>query len=332
MLGTFIFSVLENRQILENFETLHRTQFFLNLPASTVIEILKSDDLKVPSKEDVFNSVKFWVNYDDASRKNDMVNLISSVRLSLPSIKLLVEEVMKFFNSCTECMTSIRLAILNKISLNSKYLIQRETHRRRKSAYTIDIYDGEKKSWTLSKDTGIIKDNFASVIAGDRIIIIGGRNFSNCAENSVEYIDLKNGQKHQLNPLNQARLHFSAVTLPRDSSTDIYAICGYENNMVISTVERIYVVGGQVHKNGKTIPTNQVQMYSVETNSWIYRSQMIQARSSHSSVVFIGKLFIAGWYDNKTSIYLELPKPVYGISLCCFQNKILCMVDMMERL
>ncbi|XP_077296856.1 kelch-like protein 25 isoform X3 [Arctopsyche grandis] len=323
MLGTFIFSVLENRQILENFETLHRTQFFLNLPASTVIEILKSDDLKVPSKEDVFNSVKFWVNYDDASRKNDMVNLISSVRLSLPSIKLLVEEVMKFFNSCTECMTSIRLAILNKISLNSKYLIQRETHRRRKSAYTIDIYDGEKKSWTLSKDTGIIKDNFASVIAGDRIIIIGGRNFSNCAENSVEYIDLKNGQKHQLNPLNQARLHFSAVTLPRDSSTDIYAICGYENNMVISTVERwnsktrdweiiasllsavyfhsasvinyrIYVVGGQVHKNGKTIPTNQVQMYSVETNSWIYRSQMIQARSSHSSVVFIGKLFIAG--------------------------------------
>ncbi|XP_077297273.1 kelch-like protein 1 [Arctopsyche grandis] len=41
---------------LENFETLHRTQVFLNLPTSTVIEILKLDDLNVPSEEDVFNS------------------------------------------------------------------------------------------------------------------------------------------------------------------------------------------------------------------------------------------------------------------------------------
>ncbi|XP_077294779.1 kelch-like protein 7 [Arctopsyche grandis] len=68
---------------------LHKTQDFLNLPTSTVIEILKSDDLIVPSEENIFNSVKLWVNYDDENRKSDLVQLMSSVRLSLLSTEVL---------------------------------------------------------------------------------------------------------------------------------------------------------------------------------------------------------------------------------------------------
>ncbi|XP_077295310.1 kelch-like protein diablo [Arctopsyche grandis] len=67
---------------LENFETPHKTQDFLNLLASDVIEILKSNYLIVPSEEDVFNAVKLWVNHDDANRKNYLAQLLRSVSLS----------------------------------------------------------------------------------------------------------------------------------------------------------------------------------------------------------------------------------------------------------
>ncbi|XP_077294432.1 kelch-like protein 28 [Arctopsyche grandis] len=223
--------------IVENFETLHKTQNFLNLPASTVIKILKSDNLNMSSEEDVFNSVKLWVNYNDASRKNDLVQMMSSVRLSLLSLEFLVDEVMTFCQSCADCMTSIRQAIKDT---NNKSFIQREAPRREKDklalvggndinvANTIDIYDGQKKSWTLSEDIGINKTCFVSVIVGDWMVIIGGLNSSNQTETSVEYIDLKTGDKHSLKPLNQARHDFSSVTHCRDSSTNVYVIGGFE--------------------------------------------------------------------------------------------------------
>ncbi|XP_077296627.1 kelch-like protein 7 [Arctopsyche grandis] len=102
--------------ILENFETLYKTQYFLNLLANTVFVILDLDNLIVPSEETVFNSVKLWINYDEASRKNDLVKLMSTVRLSLLSSEFIVREVMMFCTSSEECMVSLRQAILDKIS------------------------------------------------------------------------------------------------------------------------------------------------------------------------------------------------------------------------
>ncbi|XP_077289665.1 kelch-like protein diablo [Arctopsyche grandis] len=112
---------------LENFETLHKTQDFLNLLASDVIEILKSNYLNVPSEEDVFNAVKLWVNHDDANRKNDLAQLLRSVRLSLLSMEFVVDEVMTFCHWCAECMTTIRQGIKDK---NDKNFNHRESPRR----------------------------------------------------------------------------------------------------------------------------------------------------------------------------------------------------------
>ncbi|XP_077301912.1 kelch-like protein 25 isoform X2 [Arctopsyche grandis] len=368
---------------MENFETLHKTQDFLNLPASNVIEILKWDDLFVRSEESVFNAVKLWVNHDDANRKKELAQLMTSVRLSLLSMEFLVDEVMTFCHSCAECMTTIRQTIKNK---NDKSFIPRETPRRKikgkkmavvggldfEDANTIDIFDGLENNWTLSKNIGINKCRFASVVVEDWIVIIGGKNSS---KESVEYIDLKSGQKQPLKPLNQARHDFSAVTLSCGLSTDVYVIGGFKvtniekkTGSILSSVERwssntgdweiiapllvgvdshsasviadkIYITGGRISYSKST---NKVQMYSVETNSWTCRAQMIQERHSHSSVAFKGKLYVAGGYLVQTSTILDsvehfdpnanvwnaftkLPKPAYGISLCCFQNKLFSM-------
>ncbi|XP_077290105.1 kelch-like protein 23 [Arctopsyche grandis] len=364
---------------LGNFETLHKTKDFLNLPLFNVNEILKSNYLNVPSEEDVFNAVKLWVNHDNANRKSDLAELMRSVRLSLLSMEFFIDEVLTFCHSCADCMTTLRQAVKDK---KDKSFVPRETPRRiiQKMALvggnyldvanTIDIFDGLKNSWSLSKNIGINKSSFASVLVGDWIVIIGGYNFSNGSMTSVEYIDLKSGQKKPLKPLNQARYDFSAVTLRRGSSTDVYAIGGSDGDN-LSSVERwssntgdweiiapmlvaisdhsasviadkIYITGGEPSENGKWLSTNKLQMYSVETNSWTYRAQMIQRRHRHSSVVFKGKLYVAGGHDWQTRTYLDsvehydpnanvwtafikLPQAADGISLGCFKNKLFSM-------
>ncbi|XP_077294955.1 kelch-like protein 41b [Arctopsyche grandis] len=105
---------------------------------------------------------------------------------------------------------------------------------------------------------------------------------------------------------------------------------------------KIYVTGGRSYENGTHVSRDKLQVYSIESNSWNYRAQMTQARSHHSSVAFKGKIFIAGGYMEQTSTYLDsvdhydpitnvwtaftkLPKPQCYTSLCCFQNKIICL-------
>ncbi|XP_077289964.1 kelch-like protein 7 [Arctopsyche grandis] len=124
---------------LGNFEMLHKTKDFLNLPVSNVNEILKSDYLNVPSEEDVFNAVKLWVNHDNANRKSDLAQLIRFVRLSLLSMEFIVYKVMTFCNSCAECMTTIRQEIINKID---KSFIPRETPRRKIKGYKMALVGG----------------------------------------------------------------------------------------------------------------------------------------------------------------------------------------------
>ncbi|XP_077283248.1 kelch-like protein 20 [Arctopsyche grandis] len=317
--------------IMENFETLHKTPDFLNLPASTVIEILKSNYLNVRSEEDVFNAVKLWVLYDNANRKSDLAQLMRSVRLSLLSMEFFIDEIITFCHSCAECMTNFGQAIKNK---NDKSFVQRETPRRKIKgkkmalvggfdldiASIIDIFDRLDKSWTLSKNIGINKCRFASVVVGDWIVIIGGENSSKESVTSVEYIDLKSGQKQPLKPLNQARCDFSAVTLSRGSSTDVYAIGGFE----ITNVDE---------KTGNFL--SSVERWNSKTGDWEIISPLL-------SVAFKGTLYVAGGYIEKTSTILDsvehfdpnanvwnaftkLPKPTAGFSLCCFQNKLLRM-------
>ncbi|XP_077294957.1 uncharacterized protein LOC143917352 [Arctopsyche grandis] len=243
-------------------------------------------------------------------------------------------------------------------------------------ANIVDIYDGKNKSWTLSKNFGFNKCRFASVIVNDSwMIIIGGQNYADqtltsvtfyqCCE--VEYIDLKNGQKHPLTPLNQARQQFSAVTLRRDSSTDVYAIGGFEiknaqkvTGNTLSSVERwnsetliwetISPLRVAVDGHSTCVIDDRIYV-TVESDSWTKGTQMNHARNVHSSVVFKGKLFVAGGYVTQTDTILDsvefydpianvwteftkLPQPASGISLCCFQNKLLCMgkVDIIQRL
>ncbi|XP_077285139.1 kelch-like protein 41b [Arctopsyche grandis] len=331
---------------LKHFDILYKTPEFLSLPALVLADILKSDDLNVYSEEDVFNSVKLWVNFDKTNRRNELAGLLSFVKLPLLSTEFIITEAMDICSSYPECVGILKQA-MQPILSNYQCLLQKESLRRRSEkialfgggvsdvANTVDIYDARNESWTLSKSFQFNRHHFASVLINDWILIIGGTTAARTGDTSVDYIDLKNGEVHQLKPLNQARAWFPAVTLRRDSTTDVYAIGGKANTDISSSVERwnsktknwemnvapmlqalhihsasvisgkIYVAGGRTSIGGKHQTINALQVYSVECNSWSYLAPMIQARDYHSSIAIRGKLYIAGGYRLETGTFLD---------------------------
>ncbi|XP_077290268.1 kelch-like protein 23 [Arctopsyche grandis] len=330
---------------VENFNTLCKITDFLNLPVSIVSEILKSNELNVASEEDVFKSLKLWVNFDDENRRSELLNLMSSVRLTLIPVQRLITEIIPYCYSSLDCMIIVNKAMQSMLLRNPQSPHRRDVHR--KGTYklavvgswmihqnTIDIYDAEQDTWTQSKDIGINKWGYGLVLVDNCIMIIGG--FSSNTSKIVECIDLKDGQKYPLQPLNDARYGLVAVALNQDHSTDVYVICGARSwDVPLNSVERwnskkriwetdiaptlqalllpcasvingrIYMTGGYTFIDKQHRSINEVQMYVPETNTWSYRAPMIQERAEHKSVVMNGKLYVVGGYIIQSTTYIE---------------------------
>ncbi|XP_077287996.1 kelch-like protein 25 [Arctopsyche grandis] len=322
----------------DNFDTLHKTHGFLSLPDSALTEIMNSENINTNSEEEVFNSVKFWVNFDKDNRKKHLEKLLSLVKWPLLSIEFIVTEVVDFCTSYPECIPMMKSIIpdckseisvrqrkkrdLSKIALiGSEYDFEA----------AIDVYDGKNDTWSLSKNFKLDRIGYVSALVDDWIIIIGGSDSSLKIISTVDYIDLKDGKKNQMKPLNQARFFFSAVTHVRGSSSNVYAIGGLSDKECLSSVERwssrtkswdtevapllkavywhsaaiigknIYVTGGNTKTDGGKESIDTVQVYSVESNSWSYGAVMKQKRRKHSSIAIKGKLFVCGGYSQQTT-------------------------------
>ncbi|XP_077292624.1 kelch-like protein 23 [Arctopsyche grandis] len=383
---------------IDNFNTLYKNQEIVNLPVSSLADILKSDKLNV-SAEELFESVKLWVKSDETNRNSDLVDLLSLVKLPSVTMEFLVKDVLVFCSPYEECIGILQQAIesifLNSQSklsvaeqnfensqsklsiseqnlknLQSKLSTSEQNFENSQSklsvanqnlkdcqsklsmaklkfnhfefdkialigdysieANTIDVYDGRKNTWTLSKNFDFDRNEFASVLVNEEIMIIGGWKSSS----KVDSIDLKDGKKHSLKPLNEGRTYLSAVTLRHPTSTDVYVIGGYVDSR-FSSVERwnsktmnwdknvaplliavyhhsasviddrIYVAGGRTIENGNNISINMLQVYSVDSNSWSYSTPMMQAREQHSSTVNNGMVYVGGGYIYQTTTYLD---------------------------
>ncbi|XP_077287942.1 kelch-like protein 24 [Arctopsyche grandis] len=293
---------------LENFENLYKTPDFLDLPFSTLTDIIKSDYLCVSSEAHVIRAVKLWVDKDDDKRRPKLKELLSFVKLPGLAMEMNHTEVWTGYYSSPEYTEMVNQAI------DSILKHQKNTSQRWKSVkivldnINIAIYDSKNKSWTKKMyPFGIF--GYVSTLIDDWIMIIGGNK-----SKEVKYIDLKDGQMHTLKPMHQNRWFSSAVTMRRHSSTDIYVIGGQFHDEtdgslfttpsverwksdskrwefvapLITTIsehrasvvdDKIYVTGGRL-QTGST--TKKVQMYSPDTENWSLRASMKHKRQSHS--------------------------------------------------
>lgn len=66
-----------------------KNQEFFQLNSEQIGKLLSSDELNVPSEQDVFHALTAWVQHDPANREKDIPKLLALVRLPLlpPSVK-----------------------------------------------------------------------------------------------------------------------------------------------------------------------------------------------------------------------------------------------------
>ncbi|XP_077302862.1 kelch-like protein 25 [Arctopsyche grandis] len=293
--------------IIEKFWAVYKTSDFLSLPASTVIEIISSDDLVTLSEEYVFKAVRLWVKTDFETRKIHLPDLFKCLRLSAVSLENLSDTVLQYYSEYPDLVQVIGEAIE---SLSSNKSNKTDKSRKKSSKLivvssdeskgkdTIEIYDDEKNAWTQSKDCQFERSQFATVLLDDRMLIIGGSKDSNSGEKTVDYIDFKDGQKYTLNPLKNSRYEHAAVVLELESSTDVYAI------------------GGRVEK---TKFLSSVEKWNSNTLEWeVEKNPLLTPVAKHSAIVVNGKIFVTGgvtYKDNKEMIVddLQMYSPEYEL-------------------
>lgn len=62
-----------------------KNQEFYQLSAEQLSSLLKSDDLNVPSEQEVFNALMDWVQHDFSGREKHIPDLLALIRLPLLS-------------------------------------------------------------------------------------------------------------------------------------------------------------------------------------------------------------------------------------------------------
>lgn len=74
--------MLAKRLMCEHFVKIKDAKEFFLLDFHVLLEIVRSDDLKVDREEDVFNAVVKWLNHDQSNRKQYSADLLKLIRFS----------------------------------------------------------------------------------------------------------------------------------------------------------------------------------------------------------------------------------------------------------
>lgn len=82
-----------HKYVLQHFVEVSKTEEFMLLPLKQVLDLISSDNLNVPSEEEVYRAVLSWVKHDIDGRRQHVPRLMKCVRLPLLTRDFLMSNV-----------------------------------------------------------------------------------------------------------------------------------------------------------------------------------------------------------------------------------------------
>lgn len=122
------------RFMTENFMEIQNSDEFFRMPKNQLEDIVADDDLNVKNEEQIFNSIRAWVNSDVISRRDSFSDLLSHVRLPFIARTFLLGTIDKdpLVTSSSASKGLVAEALSYKMAGNKeKKLLQNERTRRR---------------------------------------------------------------------------------------------------------------------------------------------------------------------------------------------------------
>jgi len=327
---------IANNFAKENFTDVSKNQEFLLLNPDQLNDILSSDDLNVSREEEVFHALFLWVNFEVDKRRDQIGEILASVRLPLLSPQFLIDEVEPAVSFSAQCKDLLLETMKYHLLPNRK--LKSLNNRARKgtigvmfavggidavkgAATGIEEYNPRTNTWKQVASMETRRLQFGVAVVKNKLYVTGGRD-GLMTLNNVECYDPKFDKWETLTPMLTHRHGLGVAVL----SGPIYAVGGHDGWSYLNTVERydpqtshwafvapmntprstvgvavlenkLYSVGG---RDGSSC-LSSVEVFDPHTNKWTLTAPMIKRRGGVGVAVLHGYLYAAGGHDAPAS-------------------------------
>lgn len=279
-----------------NFQDVAKSEEFILLPVSQLLDIISSEELNVRSEETVFQAAMAWIRHDLPNRRQLLPRVLEHVRLPLCPAKFLVSVVsedplIKADAQCRDLVDEAKNYLL--LPLERPNMQGPRTRSRKPVRY------------------------------GEVLYAVGGW-CSGDAIASVERMDGRTGEWRCVAPMSKRRCGVGVAVL----DNLLYAVGGHDGQSYLNSVERydpatnqwssdiaptstcrtsvgvavlgglLYAIGGQ---DGVSC-LNVVERYDAHRNEWIKVAPMSTRRLGVSVSVLNGCLYAVGGSDGQNPL------------------------------
>ncbi|XP_068581682.1 kelch-like protein 33 [Cebidichthys violaceus] len=302
-----------NDFVLKNFWEVSSMSKFQDLPAEKLLDILRCDDLCVPSELAVFRAVISWIEADPEERLGQAGVLMTGVRFPLMTFREFRE---------------VRAIILRMESFGNK---------------EVELYGSAFKEFGFSLPE--TQDQCRVRHPKDALVVVGGDQlnpdvgqripsrelwFANSLRSGIGLLKKIEWRRLGEMPDKPKFRHGVAAMVGKlyvfggcyyyckddmmksaysydpvqDSWKRLADMQEFRSNFsVVAHEERLYAIGGD-----KEINTNldSVEMYNPDTDSWSFVQPLDQALSGHAVTVMDGGIFISGGFDCKYACLVSM--------------------------
>ena len=290
------------RYALENFRKVTKFEEFLTAPTSLLTNLIKSEQLRVKSEDEVLDCVLKWYKHDELSRINDLTSILQHVKLPLIpweviSEKILSDPSLAVNTNCQILLTRAKCyqsdasvaeeladtpeyaQYMPRKSIGQRrfiYVVGGETNPGRSTVCSVEGFNPSQNTWKMLTPMESCRRGVGVAVLDGMLYAVGGSD-SIHALRLVERYDLRKNCWTRLAEMNQERSSVAAIA----HGSFLYAIGGYDGIMsCLSSVER----------------------YDPNLNTWTYVADMTMPRSMHAVDVYKDKLYVIGGYDGATDL------------------------------
>ncbi|XP_045210160.2 kelch-like protein 18 [Mercenaria mercenaria] len=280
-----------NKYIQKHFKDVGKSEEYLNLSQTDVVDILGRDELNVNSEEQVYEAALKWVKKDIYGRQEYLPELMAKVRLPLLTPQFLSDRVAseELVKSDHKCRDLLDVARDYHLMPERRHLLQTFKARPRcctdipgmiyavggltssgDSLSAVECYDPLLGRWMVAEAMSTMRSRVGVTVLNGLLYAIGGYDGQDRLS-TVEVFEQDTKRWKKVASMNCKRSALGATALNK----------------------RLYVLGGY---DGVT-SLRSVEVYDPETNVWTLLSNMLKHRSAAGITVLDGEIYACGGHD-----------------------------------
>uniref|UniRef100_A0A673LKJ8 Kelch-like protein 17 n=1 Tax=Sinocyclocheilus rhinocerous TaxID=307959 RepID=A0A673LKJ8_9TELE len=331
-----------HKYVLQHFVEVSKTEEFMLLPLKQVLDLISSDNLNVPSEEEVYRAVLSWVKHDIDGRRQHVPRLMKCVRLPLLTRDFLMNNVDTelLVRHHSECKDLLIEALKYHLMPEQRGVLSNSRTRPRRcegaspvlfavgggSLFAIhgdcEAYDTRTDRWHMVASMSTRRARVGVAAIGNKLYAVGGYADPK-ASSFAERYDPLTSTWTSIAAMSTRRRYVRVATL----DGNLYAVGGYDSSSHLATVEKydpqsnvwtaianmlsrrssagVAVLEGMLYVAGGNDGTsclNSVERYNPKTNTWEGVAPMNIRRSTHDLVAMDGWLYAVGGNDGSSSL------------------------------